>query len=84
MALYTFGVGLTMPQAMASAMAPFPERAGAASSLLGLCQMTLRRPRRHRPRPDARRLGAALAAFVAGAGLLAFAIFSASAGRPAD
>jgi len=41
MALYACGVGLTMPQAQASAMMPFPDRAGAASSLAGLCQMTL-------------------------------------------
>jgi DHA1 family bicyclomycin/chloramphenicol resistance-like MFS transporter len=40
MALYGVGVGLTMPQSMASAMMPFPDRAGAASSLLGICQMT--------------------------------------------
>lgn len=40
MAIYAFGVGLTMPQAMASALMPFPERAGAASSLLGICQMS--------------------------------------------
>jgi DHA1 family bicyclomycin/chloramphenicol resistance-like MFS transporter len=40
MAIYALGVGLTMPQSMASAMMPFPERAGAASSLLGICQMT--------------------------------------------
>lgn len=39
MAIYALGVGLTMPQAMASAMMPFPDRAGAASSLLGICQM---------------------------------------------
>ncbi|EIM29310.1 multidrug effflux MFS transporter [Microvirga lotononidis] len=40
MALYGVGVGLTMPQSMASALMPFPDRAGAASSLLGICQMT--------------------------------------------
>ena len=40
MALYTAGVGLTMPQTVAAAMLPFGERAGAASSLLGICQMT--------------------------------------------
>lgn len=40
MAVYTFGVGLVMPQTTAAAMMPFPERAGAASSLLGICQMT--------------------------------------------
>jgi MFS transporter, DHA1 family, multidrug resistance protein len=40
MAIYAVGVGLTMPQSMASAMMPFPDRAGAASSLLGICQMT--------------------------------------------
>ena len=39
MALYTCGVGLTMPQAQASAMMPFPDRAGAASSFTGICQM---------------------------------------------
>ncbi|MGL4975086.1 MAG: MFS transporter, partial [Bosea sp. (in: a-proteobacteria)] len=41
MALYVFGVGLVLPQANASAMMPFPDRAGAASSLQGLIQMTL-------------------------------------------
>jgi len=41
MALYTCGVGLAMPQSQASAMMPFPDRAGAASSLNGLCQMLL-------------------------------------------
>ena len=41
MALYACGVGLTMPQAQASAMMPFPDRAGAASSFSGLCQMLL-------------------------------------------
>ncbi|MFN3685451.1 multidrug effflux MFS transporter [Salinarimonas sp.] len=41
MALYGMGVGLTMPQAVASAMQPFPDRAGAASSLLGIVQMSL-------------------------------------------
>jgi DHA1 family bicyclomycin/chloramphenicol resistance-like MFS transporter len=30
-----------MPQAQASAMMPFPDRAGAASSFNGLCQMLL-------------------------------------------
>ena len=40
MAVYCAGVGLTMPQAMASALMPFPDRAGAASSLLGICQMS--------------------------------------------
>lgn len=41
MALYTVGVGMVMPQAQASAMMPFGARAGAASSLTGLCQMLL-------------------------------------------
>lgn len=39
MMAYLFGVGLVMPQAMASALQPFPERAGAASSLVGFAQM---------------------------------------------
>ena len=81
MALYTLGVGLTMPQAMASAMAPFPDRAGAASSLLGICQMSL-----------AAAVGIGLGQVldgsalplpltVAGAGLVAFAVFHRSAAR---
>jgi DHA1 family bicyclomycin/chloramphenicol resistance-like MFS transporter len=37
-AVYIGGLGLAMPQAMAAAMTPFPERAGAASSLLGFVQ----------------------------------------------
>lgn len=40
MMIYMFGVGLVMPQSMASALQPFPERAGAASSLVGFSQMT--------------------------------------------
>jgi MFS transporter, DHA1 family, multidrug resistance protein len=40
MALYAAGVGLVLPQANASAMMPFPDRAGAASSLQGLLQMS--------------------------------------------
>lgn len=39
MMVYMFGVGLVMPQAMAAALQPFPERAGAASSLVGFAQM---------------------------------------------
>jgi DHA1 family bicyclomycin/chloramphenicol resistance-like MFS transporter len=39
--LYMAGVGLIMPQALAAAMTPFPDRAGAASSCLGVVQMTV-------------------------------------------
>lgn len=38
--LYFFGIGLTLPQSIAGALSPFPERAGAASSLQGSAQMT--------------------------------------------
>jgi DHA1 family bicyclomycin/chloramphenicol resistance-like MFS transporter len=38
MAIYLAGVGLAMPQAIAGALTPFPERAGMAASLLGLVQ----------------------------------------------
>jgi MFS transporter, DHA1 family, multidrug resistance protein len=41
MALYLAGLGLAMPQAMAGALTPFPERAGMAASLLGLVQQTV-------------------------------------------
>ncbi len=33
------GVGLIFPLSIAAALIPFPERAGAASSLMGICQM---------------------------------------------
>ena len=36
--LYGFAVGLTMPQAMAGALTPFPESAGTAAALLGFLQ----------------------------------------------
>jgi DHA1 family bicyclomycin/chloramphenicol resistance-like MFS transporter len=38
MALYHVGLMLAMPQAIAGAMMPFPESAGATSSLVGLVQ----------------------------------------------
>lgn len=38
--IYMVGVGLAFPQSIAGAMTPFGARAGAASSLLGICQMT--------------------------------------------
>jgi DHA1 family bicyclomycin/chloramphenicol resistance-like MFS transporter len=40
MVVYMAGVGMSLPSAMAGAIAPFPERAGTASSLVGFSQMT--------------------------------------------
>jgi MFS transporter, DHA1 family, multidrug resistance protein len=40
MMLYQAGLGLAMPQAIAGALTPFPEHAGAASSLVGFMQQT--------------------------------------------
>ena len=40
MALYLAGMGMVLPQALAGAMTPFPERAGAASALLGFVQQS--------------------------------------------
>jgi len=37
-AIYLAGLGMVLPQSIAGAMTPFPERAGAASSLLGFIQ----------------------------------------------
>ena len=37
--IFFIGIGLVLPQSMAAAMAPFPDRAGAASSLVGFVQM---------------------------------------------
>jgi MFS transporter, DHA1 family, multidrug resistance protein len=39
MALFAVGMGLVQPQTIAGAMMPFPERAGTASSLVGVAQM---------------------------------------------
>jgi DHA1 family bicyclomycin/chloramphenicol resistance-like MFS transporter len=41
MMLYLFGMGLAMPQALAGALQPFPDRAGAASSLIGCVQQSV-------------------------------------------
>lgn len=38
--IYFLGIGLTLPHSIAGALSPFPERAGAASSLQGFLQMT--------------------------------------------
>jgi DHA1 family bicyclomycin/chloramphenicol resistance-like MFS transporter len=38
MAIYLAGMGMVLPQSIAAAMTPFPERAGAASALLGFIQ----------------------------------------------
>lgn len=38
-ALYACGMGLVQPQTIAGALMPFPHRAGAASSLVGVAQM---------------------------------------------
>lgn len=40
MALYLAGLGLAMPQALAGALQPFPDHAGAASSLVGFVQQS--------------------------------------------
>jgi MFS transporter, DHA1 family, multidrug resistance protein len=40
LAVYLAGLGMVLPQAIAGAMTPFPERAGAASGLLGFIQMS--------------------------------------------
>ncbi len=38
--VYFFGIGLVLPHSIAGALSPFPDRAGAASSLQGFLQMT--------------------------------------------
>jgi len=40
MAIYLAGLGMVLPQSIAGAMTPFPERAGAASSLFGFIQQS--------------------------------------------
>ena len=39
-AVYLAGLGMVLPQALAGALTPFPERAGAASSLFGFIQQS--------------------------------------------
>ena len=39
--VYLAGLGMVLPQSIAGALTPFPERAGAASSLFGFVQQTL-------------------------------------------
>lgn len=41
MSLYSFGAGFVFPNSQAGAVAPFPDRAGAAAALNGFLQMTL-------------------------------------------
>jgi DHA1 family bicyclomycin/chloramphenicol resistance-like MFS transporter len=40
MTIYLAGMGLAMPQTMAAALTPFPDRAGTASSLMGFTQQS--------------------------------------------
>jgi DHA1 family bicyclomycin/chloramphenicol resistance-like MFS transporter len=40
MAIYLGGLGMVLPQSIAGALTPFPDRAGAASSLLGFIQQS--------------------------------------------
>lgn len=40
-AVYLTGLGLVLPQTMAGALQPFPDRAGTASSLMGLIQQSM-------------------------------------------
>jgi MFS transporter, DHA1 family, multidrug resistance protein len=39
--LYVFGMGMSLPQSQAGALLPFPDRAGAASSLVGFSSQIL-------------------------------------------
>jgi DHA1 family bicyclomycin/chloramphenicol resistance-like MFS transporter len=41
MAVYMAGLGMVLPQSIAGALTPFPERAGAASSLFGFIQQSV-------------------------------------------
>jgi DHA1 family bicyclomycin/chloramphenicol resistance-like MFS transporter len=40
MTIYLAGMGFVLPQTMAGAMTPFPDRAGTASSLMGFTQQS--------------------------------------------
>jgi DHA1 family bicyclomycin/chloramphenicol resistance-like MFS transporter len=41
MMLFSFGMGITLPNALAGGMLPFPRLAGTASALLGFAQQAL-------------------------------------------
>ncbi len=78
MAVYLCGMGMVLPQAQAGALLPFPDRAGAASSLVGFIGQTSAAAV---GAVLGRMLGASawpLAAAVAAAGIVAFAAWAAT------
>ena len=83
-ALYLVGLGLAFPQAIAGALTPFPDRAGAASSVLGFVQQVIASAIGivvgHSLSQSALPLAAIIAAL--GALALAFAILNLRHGRP--
>jgi DHA1 family bicyclomycin/chloramphenicol resistance-like MFS transporter len=85
-ALYLVGLGLAFPQAIAGALTPFPDRAGAASSVLGFVQQVIASAIGivvgHSLSQSALPLAAIIAAL--GALALAFAILNLRHGRPAE
>jgi DHA1 family bicyclomycin/chloramphenicol resistance-like MFS transporter len=78
MMIYMIGVGLTLPQAQAAAMMPFPERAGTASSLMGIAQMGTAAAVGIGVSATLGGTGFALAAIIAALGLAATLVFRAS------
>nr|WP_209003338.1 multidrug effflux MFS transporter [Stappia taiwanensis] len=75
MMLYMAGVGLAMPLSQAAALLPFPDRAGTASSLLGIGQMGTAALVGIGVSATLGGTGLALALIIAGHGLAAFVVF---------
>lgn len=78
MMVYMVGVGLTLPQAQAVAMMPFPERAGTASALMGVGQMGTAAAVGIGASATLGGTGLALSAIIAALGLAAAVVFQAT------
>jgi len=75
MMIYMVGVGLVLPQSQAAALMPFPERAGTASSLMGIGQMGTAAVVGIGVSATLGGAGVALGAIIAALGLAALAVF---------
>jgi DHA1 family bicyclomycin/chloramphenicol resistance-like MFS transporter len=80
MMIYMAGVGLALPQSQAAALMPFPERAGTASSLMGIGQMATAAVIGIGVSASLDGSGLALAAIIAVHGFLAALVFFATRG----
>ncbi len=74
MALYTIGVALVIPQANASALQPFPQMAGMASSVQGFIHSVMAAAVSFSLTAAKNETALAMASVIAAAGLITFVI----------